>query len=317
MKLEKVRKYVESRIIGQKTLVDNMLICLIAGGHMLIEGMPGLAKTTATKALAEGISADFKRIQFTPDLLPSDITGSDIYIREKNNFEFSAGPLFNNIILADEINRAPAKVQSALLEAMGEGQITVGMNTRKLPDLFMVIATQNPIEQEGTYALPEAQMDRFMMKVLVTYPTASEELEILRLATNSKNSDTKLQQSNAITSLPEIYEARAKANEIYSDAKIEKYIVSLVSCTRNPADFSTDLASLIRYGASPRASIALMKCAKAYALLEGSEFVAPHHVQAVAYEVLRHRILPSFEAEADNISNDDIIDRILQVVAVG
>lgn len=319
MKLEKVRKYVESRIIGQKSLVDNMLVCLIAGGHLLIEGMPGLAKTTATKALAESISADFKRIQFTPDLLPSDITGSDIYVKEKNSFEFSPGPLFNNIILADEINRAPAKVQSALLEAMGERQITVGLHTRNLPDLFMVVATQNPIEQEGTYNLPEAQLDRFMMKALVTYPTPAEELEILKLTTgeNKGKAVSSSQHHKTATTQAEILEVRAKANEVYADNKIEKYIVSIVSCTRTPADFSTDLASLIRYGASPRASISLMKCAKALALMEGSEFVAPHHVQAVAYEVLRHRIAPSFEAEADNISADDIIDRILQVVAVG
>ncbi|MDX1949016.1 MAG: MoxR family ATPase [Rickettsiales bacterium] len=317
MKLDKVRKYLETRIIGQKSLIDNMLVCLLAGGHLLIEGMPGLAKTSASKYLAEAVNSNFKRIQFTPDLLPSDITGSDIYIKEKNSFEFCAGPIFNNIILADEINRAPAKVQSALLEAMGEGQVSVGLETRKLPDLFMVIATQNPIDQEGTYNLPEAQLDRFLMKSVITYPLPSEELEILRLATNSKNSETKLNKANAITTIPEILEARALANEIFVDAKIEKYIVSLVTCTRNPTDFSSDLANLIRFGASPRASIALMKCAKAFAYLEGSEFVAPHHVQAIAYEVLRHRILPSFEAEADNISNDDIIDRVLQVVAVG
>lgn len=315
MKLEKVRKFIESRIVGQKNLVDNMLICLLAGGNMLIEGMPGLAKTRASQALADAISANFKRIQFTPDLLPSDVTGSDIYVREKNTFEFSPGPLFNNIILADEINRAPAKVQSALLEAMGEGQITVGNNTSKLPDLFMVIATQNPIEHEGTYNLPEAQLDRFMMKVLVGYPTSTEELEILKLATGEKKSDPMKQ--HAVTSIQEIFEARAKANEVYADPKIEKYIVSIVTCTRRPSDFSTDLANLIRYGASPRASIALLKCAKALAYLEGAEYVAPHHVQSIAYEVLRHRIYPSFEAEADNISADDIIDRILQVVAVG
>lgn len=315
MKLDKIRKYVEQRIIGQKSLVDNMMVCLIADGHMLIEGMPGLAKTTATKALADSISADFKRIQFTPDLLPSDITGSDVFIKEKDMFEFHKGPLFNNIILADEINRAPAKVQSALLEAMGEGQITVGLNTLKLPELFMVIATQNPIDQEGTYNLPEAQMDRFMMKVVVEYPTIEEELEILKLATGQ--GQTKKSKGEALTNQKEILEARKAAAGIYADEKIENYIVSIVAATRNPENYNEDLANMIRYGASPRASISLLKGARAMALIEGSDFVAPHHVQAIAYEVLRHRISPSFEAEADNITTDDIIDHILQVVAVG
>jgi MoxR-like ATPase len=315
MKLTKVRQYIESKVIGQKSLIDNMLICLIAGGHMLLEGMPGLAKTRSAKALANSIDCNFKRIQFTPDLLPSDITGSEIYVREKNDFEFKAGPIFNNIILADEINRAPAKVQSALLEAMGEGQITIGLNTIKLPELFLVIATQNPVEQEGTYNLPEAQLDRFMMKVKVDYPTPEEELEILRLET-SKDKIEKSKKEFAATNETEILEARRKASEIYMDEKIENYIVSIVCSTRIPENYSPEIASLIRYGASPRASIALAKASKALALLDDSEFVAPHHVQQVAFEVLRHRIIPSFEAEADNISTDDIISQILQVVAV-
>jgi MoxR-like ATPase len=316
MKLEKIQSYVEERIIGQKNLVENMLTCLIAGGHMLIEGMPGLAKTTATKSLSDAISADFKRIQFTPDLLPADITGSDVFIKEKDAFEFHKGPLFNNIILADEINRAPAKVQSALLEAMGEHQVTVGLNTMNLPDLFMVIATQNPIEQEGTYNLPEAQMDRFLMKVTVDYPTNEEELAILKLAMGE--TPKKLSKgSKSLTTQEEIFEARKKANEVYIDDRILDYIVSIVSCTRNPEDYNKDLVNMVRHGASPRASIALMKCSKALALLEDSEYVAPHHIQQVAYEILRHRIAPSFEAEADNITTDDIIDQILQVVAVG
>lgn len=315
MKLEKTRKYIEERIIGQKNLVDNMLICLISGGHLLIEGMPGLAKTTATKALADSVSADFKRIQFTPDLLPSDITGSDVFIKDKDKFEFHKGPLFNNIILADEINRAPAKVQSALLEAMGEGQITVGLNSFKLPELFMVIATQNPIDQEGTYNLPEAQMDRFMMKVVVEYPTIEEELEILKLIAGDKN--IKPSQKASATTQKEILEARKAAKAIYADEKIENYIVSIVAATRNPENYSEDLANMIRFGASPRASISLLQGAKSLALLEGSDFVAPHHIQTIAYEVLRHRVAPSFEAEADNITADDIIDQILQVVAVG
>jgi len=315
MKLSKVRNYIESRLIGQKSLIDNMLICLIAGGHMLIEGMPGLAKTRAARSLADSIHSDFKRIQFTPDLLPSDLTGSDVYVREKNEFEFKKGPLFNNIILADEINRAPAKVQSALLEAMGEGQITVGLNTLALPELFMVIATQNPVEQEGTYNLPEAQLDRFMMKVKVDYPHAEEELEILRLETGKTKKDKSIKEQ-PVTNEDEILEARKKASEIYMDEKIERYIVSIVCSTRTPENYSVELADLIRYGASPRASINLAKAAKAIALLDDSEFVAPHHVQQVAYEILRHRIIPSFEAEADNITSDDIINQILQVVAV-
>jgi len=314
MKLENIRKYVEDRIIGQKNLVDNMLVCLISGGHMLLEGMPGLAKTTAANALAESISADFKRIQFTPDLLPSDVTGSDVFLKSKDKFEFHKGPLFNNIVLADEINRAPAKVQSALLEAMGEGQITVGMNTFKLPELFMVIATQNPIDQEGTYSLPEAQMDRFMMKSIVDYPTPEEEMEILNLVAGEKVNKPKFSTK---TAQKEIITARAASEKIYADDKIQSYIVSITNCTRNPESYSDELANLIRFGASPRASIALLKGAKALALIEGVDFVAPHHVQAIAYEVLRHRIAPSFEAEADNISTDDIIDQILQVVAIG
>jgi MoxR-like ATPase len=312
MKLDKIKQYVENRIIGQKNLIDNMLVCLIAGGHMLIEGMPGLAKTTATKSLAESIDAKFKRIQFTPDLLPSDITGSDVFIRESDKFEFHAGPIFNNIILADEVNRAPAKVQSALLEAMGEGQVTIGLNTYRLPELFMVVATQNPIEQEGTYNLPEAQMDRFMMKVVLDHPTFEEELEILRLEEGKRKDHKK----ESVTVMDDIFHARKLADDVYVDEKIEKYIVSIVMSTREAAKYSQDIANLIRYGASPRASIALLKCSKALALLQGQDYVAPHHVQQLAYEILRHRIIPSFEAEADNISTDDIITQILQVVAV-
>ncbi len=313
MKLEKIRQYIENRIVGQKNLVDNMLICLLAGGHMLLEGMPGLAKTLATKTLAESIDANFKRIQFTPDLLPADITGSDVFIRERDKFEFHTGPIFNNIILADEVNRAPAKVQSALLEAMGEGQVTVGLNTFKLPELFMVVATQNPIEHEGTYNLPEAQMDRFMMKVVIDHPTFEEEIEILKLEEGKR----KKTAAEAVTNQEEIFTARKHAEGVYVDEKIEKYIVSIVMATREAAKYNQELANLIRYGASPRASIALLKCARALALIEGQDYVAPHHVQNIAYEILRHRIIPSFEAEADNITTDDIITQILQVVAVG
>lgn len=316
MKLSKVRLYIESRLIGQKSLIDNMLVCLIAGGHMLLEGMPGLAKTRSSKALADSINAEFKRIQFTPDLLPSDITGSEVYLRDKNDFEFKPGPLFNNIILADEINRAPAKVQSALLEAMEERQITVGLNTLKLPELFMVLATQNPIDQEGTYNLPEAQLDRFMMKVKVSHPTFDEELQILKFQANQQMDKHAEVAELEKTSIEEVLSARASSAKTYIDEKIEKYIVSIVCATRTPENYSSELSSLIRHGASPRASISLAKAAKALAFLDDSDFVAPHHVQQVAYEILRHRIIPSFEAEADNISTDDIINQILQQVAV-
>jgi MoxR-like ATPase len=312
MKLDKIKNYIESRIVGQKDLIENMLVCLVAGGHMLIEGMPGLAKTTATKSLAESIDAKFKRIQFTPDLLPADITGSDVFVRERDRFEFHPGPIFNNIILADEINRAPAKVQSALLEAMGEAQVTVGLNTMKLPELFMVVATQNPIEQEGTYNLPEAQMDRFMMKVLIDHPSFEEELQILRMEEGKVINPYR----EVVTSPEEIFAIRKKCADVYVDEKIEKYIVSIVMATREPAKYGNDIANLIRYGASPRATIALLKCSRALALIEGNDFVAPHHVQRLAFEILRHRISASFEAEADNITTDDIITQILQVVAV-
>jgi MoxR-like ATPase len=313
MSLKNIQEFLQSKIIGQANLVESMLVCLVADGHMLIEGMPGLAKTTAAKALADAISVNFKRIQFTPDLLPADITGSDVFLREKDAFEFHEGPLFNNIIIADEINRAPAKVQSALLEAMGERQVTVGLTTRKLPELFLVLATQNPIEQEGTYNLPEAQLDRFLIKTIVGYPSYEEELAILRLVTNPEPINSQIHKTNQL----EILEARKQAAKIYMDEKIERYIVSIIACTREPEKFSDDLAKLIRYGASPRATISLVKCAKALALINGSDYVSPHHVQKIAASVLRHRIQPSFEAESENITADDIIERILQVVAVG
>ncbi len=313
MKLDKIRQYVGNRVIGQKNLIESMLVCLISGGHMLVEGMPGLAKTTATKSLAESIDAKFKRIQFTPDLLPADITGSDVFIRERDKFEFHPGPIFNNIILADEINRAPAKVQSALLEGMGEAQVTVGLNTFKLPELFMVVATQNPIEQEGTYNLPEAQMDRFMMKVVVEHPNFDEELEILRMEQGKRRSPA----TESVTTIDEILLARKNAANIYVDEKIERYIVAIVMASREPARFSQNLATLIRHGASPRASIALLNGSRALAQLEGLDYVAPHHVQKIAADILRHRIIPTFEAEADNVTTDDIITQLLQVVAVG
>jgi MoxR-like ATPase len=309
-----VRRHLASRIIGQQELIDSMLVCLLSDGHMLVEGLPGLAKTTAVKSLAESIEGDFHRVQFTPDLLPSDLIGTDIYRHEQGEFIFSPGPLFHNILLADEINRAPAKVQSALLEAMGERQVTVGQRTYALPRLFMVLATQNPIEQEGTYHLPEAQLDRFLMHVTVAYPNREEELAILEL--DSAQQRHPPEPPARPMKQAELFTARAEAAKVYLDAKLNGYIVDLVLASRNPKRYDADLTRWCRFGASPRASIAIARCARARAWLEGAEYVSPHHVQKVAHEVLRHRILLTFEAEADGVTTDDFIDRLLSVVAV-
>lgn len=291
-----------------------MLICLLSDGHLLVEGMPGLAKTTAIKALAEALEGDFHRIQFTPDLLPSDLIGTDIYRHEKGEFEFRPGPLFHNILLADEVNRAPAKVQSALLESMAEQQITVGQRTYPLPKLFMVLATQNPVEQEGTYQLPEAQLDRFLMEAVVDYPTREEELKILeldhqQLKTNYRPPTKRLSQA-------ELFAMRRDVANLYLDPKLNSYIVDLVQATRNPKVYDPDLARWCRFGASPRASIALARCARARAWMDGDQFVAPHHIQAVAPEILRHRLLLTFEAEAEGITTDEFINRLLNLVAI-
>jgi MoxR-like ATPase len=312
--LDGVRTHIASRIVGQHDLVDSMLICLLSEGHLLVEGMPGLAKTTAVKTLAEAIEGDFHRVQFTPDLLPSDLIGTDIYRHEKGEFEFRPGPLFHNVLLADEVNRAPAKVQSALLEAMGEYQVTVGLRTYPMPPLFMVLATQNPIEQEGTYHLPEAQLDRFLMHVWVDYPNRDEELAILELDSKQQleppdTSYSKLQQS-------ELFKAREDVARLYLDPKLNNYIVDLVQASRRPEAYDKDLGRWCRFGASPRATIALARCARARAWLDGEEFVAPHHIQAVAPDVLRHRILLTFEGEAEGISSNDFIKRLLEVVAI-
>lgn len=312
-KLARLKSSIESRVIGQKDLVESMLVCLLCDGHMLIEGMPGLAKTTAAKALANGIDAEFHRVQFTPDLLPSDLIGTDIFIQEKGNFSFRKGPIFHNILLADEINRAPAKVQSALLEAMEEKQVTVGHESYKLPELFMVIATQNPIEQEGTYNLPEAQLDRFLMNPLVSYPNHEEELRILELDDRrASGKDTK-----AITIKQEdVFRAKEEAAETYIDPKLKDYIVSLVAATREPGKYDPDLAKWIECGASPRASIALMRCSRALAWLNGDKYVSPYHIQKLAPSILRHRIILSFGAEAENISRETVIKRLIEIVAV-
>jgi MoxR-like ATPase len=312
--LEPLREYLASRVIGQHKFIDSMLISLLSNGHLLVEGMPGLAKTTAVKSLADAIEGDFQRIQFTPDLLPSDLIGTDIYRHEKGEFEFRPGPLFHNILLADEVNRAPAKVQSALLEAMGEHQITVGQRTYPLPHLFMVLATQNPVEQEGTYHLPEAQLDRFLMQIVVEYPSREEELQILDL-------DSRQQQEEPTPParpLPQadLFNMRQAVAKLYLDPKLNNYIVDLVQATRNPAPYDKDLSRWCRFGASPRASIALARCARARAWLDGDSFVSPQHIQAVAPEILRHRVLLTFEAEAEGITADDLINRLLDRVAL-
>lgn len=299
-------------IIGQKNMIEKLLIGLFAGGHVLLEGVPGLAKTETVKSLSQAISADFKRIQFTPDLLPADLVGTMIYNQHTNGFETKKGPIFANIILADEINRSPAKVQAALLESMQELQVTIGENTYKLDEPFLVLATQNPIEQEGTYPLPEAQVDRFMLKVKITYPTPSEELEIMRL-----NSAGEKKQINPVIKPEEIREIRELVKEIYIDEKVEKYIVDLVNATRNPSKYGIEnYDAYIEYGASPRASINLVKTAKAHAFMKKRGYVTAEDVRAVGYDVLRHRIGITYEAEAEEITPEDIIKKIFDTVEI-
>ncbi len=319
-KLANLQQTIVDKIIGQHNLIENLLVCLLADGHMLIEGMPGLAKTTAAKALAKGIEGEFHRVQFTPDLLPSDIIGTEIYLQETGSFTFRKGPLFNNILLADEINRAPAKVQSALLEAMGERQVTIGLKSYKLPELYMVLATQNPIEQEGTYNLPEAQLDRFLMYVVIDYPNHEEELKIIaldehRIANQDNNKKTIFKKID-ITSQQEIFNAREELQKTYISNKLKNYIVSLVSASRFPEKYDSELAKLITHGASPRATLAIVNCAKALAWLRGDEYVTPYHIQTLAPSILSHRIMPSFEAEANSISRQEIVGKLLEVVAV-
>lgn len=312
---DQLRHHIQQHLIGQHHLVDSMLICLLSNGHMLVEGMPGLAKTTAIKSLSGAIEGDFHRIQFTPDLLPADLIGTDIYHHERGEFEFRQGPLFHNILLADEINRAPPKVQSALLESMGEHQITVGQTTYKLPDLFMVLATQNPVEHEGTYTLPEAQLDRFLLHVHVDYPTREEELAILALSEGEADSKKPVLESPKI-SQADIFAAREAVNAVYLDEKLKAYIVDLVHATRAPEKFDKDLGRWQRFGASPRATLALTRCARALAWLKGDQYVSPEHIQALAEGVLRHRILLSFEAEAEGVNANMFIERLLSVVAI-
>jgi len=309
-----LREHLSQQIIGQHALVENLLIALLANGHLIVEGPPGLAKTRAVNALADGLEADFHRIQFTPDLLPADLTGTDIYRPEDGTFVFQPGPLFRNLVLADEINRAPAKVQSALLEAMGEGQITVGRKTYQLPDLFLVMATQNPIEQEGTYPLPEAQLDRFLMHVEIDYPDAASELEILKL--NRGEAIKHEKQNISQISQDDIFAAREQVMKIHMAPAVEKYIVDLIMATRQPEKYDDKLKQWLAYGASPRATIALDRCARSRAWLEGRDFVSPEDVQAVFHNVLRHRVLLTYQAEAEGISSNQLLDHLLSLVAV-
>lgn len=311
-RFQALRQHLQQRIIGQPHLIDCLLIALLADGHLLVEGAPGLAKTTAVKALANSVEANFHRIQFTPDLLPADLTGTDIFHPQTGSFEFEQGPLFHNLVLADEINRAPAKVQSALLEAMAERQITVGKHTWNLPELFLVMATQNPIEQEGTFALPEAQLDRFIMHVAIDYPATSEEKAILALSRRQRTptDETPFEQLTQ----DDILRSRSQLDDIHCSDLVDDYLVQLVLASRNPADYDANLAGFIAWGASPRATIAMDLCTRAHAWLDNRQYVTPSDVQAVAHDVLRHRILLSFEAEASGVTSDQIIDRLLELV---
>ncbi len=302
-------------IIGQQALVERLLIALLADGHLLVEGAPGLAKTTAIKELAARIEADFHRVQFTPDLLPADLTGTEIYRPLTAQFEFQRGPLFHNLILADEVNRAPAKVQSALLEAMGERQITVGRETFALPPLFLVMATQNPIEQEGTYPLPEAQLDRFLLHVRIDYPQAGAEAAILGLARErARGAAQAAEPARERLSQAQIFSARGEVLDLHLAPALETYLVQLVLATRSPAAYGAELARWIAWGASPRGTIALDRCARAHAWLAGRDFVTPEDVHAVAADVLRHRVLMTYEAEAEGIDSDRVIALLLERV---
>ena len=310
--------FLNERILGQPRLISRMLVALLADGHILVEGPPGLAKTRAVKSLASGVEGDFQRIQFTPDLLPADLTGTDIYRPQDSSFAFQPGPLFHHIIVADEINRAPAKVQSALLEAMEERQVTVGSHTYPLPDLFFVLATQNPIEQEGTYPLPESQLDRFLLKINIDYPVFDAERQIMHKVREEA------QQGGTAVELPEplpisqqtIFELRRCILQLYVSEPVELYITQLIHASRNPGEYSSDLQNWIQYGASPRGTLAFDRCCRALAWLDERDYVSPEDVQQLAHEILRHRILLTFQAEADGVSVDDVIDELIARVPV-
>jgi MoxR-like ATPase len=309
-----VRTYLNQQVLGQPDLVDGLLTALLADGHILVEGPPGLAKTRAIKMLSNCIEGRFHRIQFTPDLLPADLTGTDIYRPQDGSFVFQPGPLFHHLLLADEINRAPAKVQSALLEAMAEQQITIGRKSYQLPDLFLVMATQNPLEQEGTYPLPEAQLDRFMLHLQLTYPDAMTELAILRLTHNESSKQESIEAPKMTQD--ELFAARQEVLQVKLATAVENYIVTLVMATRRPVAYDAELARWLAYGASPRATMALARCSRVRAWLQGRDFVTPDDVQSCAYPILRHRLILSMEAEADGIDTNQAIHRLLQKVVV-
>jgi MoxR-like ATPase len=310
--INQASRWLETKIIGQDLLIQRLMMALLCGGHLLVEGAPGLAKTRAIKELAKVVEGDFSRIQFTPDLLPSDVTGTEIFRPEDGSFKFQEGPIFHNLILADEINRAPAKVQSALLEAMAEHQVSVGRDTFPLADLFLVMATQNPIEQEGTYPLPEAQLDRFLMHVVVGYPDATAERQILDLVRN-ETASSEPEAPPPVVTQQHIFAARQALLKLHMTDSVERYIVALVMATREPDE---DQARWIDFGASPRATIALDICSRALAWLNGREFVTPEDVQAVAHDILRHRLILSFEADAQGVTADQIIDTLIDQVPV-
>ena len=314
---QSLKQHIAHQVLGQETLVERLLIALLADGHLLIEGAPGLAKTRAIKVLSEGIEGDFHRVQFTPDLLPADLTGTDIFRPQDGSFQFQRGPLFHNLVLADEVNRAPAKVQSALLEAMAERQITVGSTTYPLPEIFLVMATQNPIEQEGTYPLPEAQLDRFLLHVKVGYPNPETEQLILQLARKEA-----MQQTSAIKphitklSKADLLAARRDVLNIHMAENLERYLIEIIFATRNPAKYNAELGSWIQWGASPRATIALDRCARAHAWLAGRDYVGPEDIQSMAYDVLRHRLVLTYEAEAAGHNADHFVDKLIQLIPV-
>ncbi len=316
--INSLKKNIANDIIGQEAVIESLIIGLLANGNLLLEGLPGLAKTRAIKSLAKNINSDFGRIQFTPDLLPSDITGAEIYYNDegKGEFKFNPGPIFANIVLADEINRAPAKVQAALLEAMEERQVTVAGTTHKLPALFMVMATQNPIEQEGTYPLPEAQKDRFLMHINIGYSNKAEESLIISLVRGERSSDEKQHEPGAVTDQATIFEARKEIEQVTISDDLQRYLVDLVFATREPENYSKELSHWIEIGASPRASLALDICSRTHAWLQGQDYVSPENVVVIAKNVFRHRLTLSYEASAEGVSADAVIAEILKLVAV-
>jgi len=315
--IEKLKMFISSQIIGQEVLINRLLIALLADGHLLVEGAPGLAKTRAIKVLGDGIEGNFHRVQFTPDLLPADLTGTEIYRPQEGTFKFQQGPLFHNLVLADEINRAPAKVQSALLEAMAERQITVGNETYMLPKLFLVMATQNPIEQEGTYPLPEAQLDRFLMHVNITYPDLKEEEEILKLVRKEAHQESE-NTASVFAGINErlLFLARDEVLDIYMAENLQQYLLQLIIATRNSAVYGEDLGNWLQYGGSPRATITLDRCARAHAWLAGRDYVAPEDIQELAFDVLRHRLIMNYEAEAEGITVDRVIAELINRIPV-